>query len=88
MIGPQEKHRNLRRDKDSKDFFHEVLSLIKIPPKLVWKEAFHRVHSFDSKCFVGKFSIGIKSSKISMNFLSIKGTLKFYLIRILNRLSF
>jgi hypothetical protein len=42
LIGPQEKHRNLRRDKDSKDFFHEILSLVKIPLKLVWKEAFHR----------------------------------------------
>ena len=69
-----EKHRNLRRDKDSKDFFHEVESLVKIPPKLVWEEAFHRnfigfhkVHS--SKGFVGKNPIEIKSSKISINFL-------------------
>ena len=76
MIGPQEKHRNLRRDKDSKDFFHEVLPLVKIPPKLIWEEAFHsnfigfhRVYSFDSKGFVGKIPIGIKSSKIPMNFL-------------------
>ncbi len=75
MIGPQERHSNLRRDKDSKDFFHEVLPLIKIPPKLIWEEAFyrnfiefHRVHSFDSKGFIGKIPIGIKSSKISMNF--------------------
>jgi hypothetical protein len=66
----------LRRDKDSKDFFHEVLPLVKIPPKLVWEEAFHRnfigfhrVHSFDSKGFVGKIPIGMKSSKIPMNFL-------------------
>ena len=76
MIGPQEKHRNLRRDKDSKDFFHEVLPLVKIPPKLVWEEAFHRnfigfhrVHSFDSKGFVGKIPIEIKFSKIFTNFL-------------------
>uniref|UniRef100_I1P6G4 Uncharacterized protein n=1 Tax=Oryza glaberrima TaxID=4538 RepID=I1P6G4_ORYGL len=42
LIGPQEKHRNLRRDKDSKDFFHEVLPLVKIPPKFISEEAFHR----------------------------------------------
>ncbi len=76
MIGPQEKHRNLRRDKNSKDFFYEVLHLIKIPPKLVREEAFHRnfigfhrVHSFDSKDFVGNISIEMKSSKIPINFL-------------------
>ena len=76
MIGPQEKHRNLRRDKDSKDFFHEVLPLVKIPPKLVWEEAFHRnfigfhiVHFFDSKGFIGKIPIEIKFSKICINFL-------------------
>ncbi len=67
---------NVRRDKDSNDFFHKVLPLVKIPPKLVWEEAFHRnfigfhrVHSFDLKGFVGKILIGIKSSKIPMNFL-------------------
>jgi hypothetical protein len=42
LIGPQEKRRNLRRDKDSKDFFHEVLPLVKIPLKLALEEAFHR----------------------------------------------
>ncbi len=67
---------NLRGDKDSKDFFHEVLPLVKIPPKLIWKEAFyrnfigfHKVHFFDSKDFVEKILTGIKSSKIFMNFL-------------------
>jgi hypothetical protein len=75
LIRPQEKHRNLRRDKDSNDFFHEVLPLVKIPSKLIWEEAFHRnfignrVHSSNSKDFVGKIPIEIKSSKIHMNFL-------------------
>lgn len=61
----------MRRDKDSKDFFHEVLPLVKIPPKLVWEEAFHRnfigfhrVHFFHLKGFVEKIPIEIKSSKI------------------------
>jgi hypothetical protein len=79
LIGPQEKHRNLKRDKDSKDFFPEVLLLVKIPQKLVWEETFYRifiefyrVHSFGSKDFVEKIYIGIKFSKIPMNFLSIK----------------
>jgi hypothetical protein len=34
LIGPQEKHRNLRRDKDSKYSFHEVLPHVKFPAKL------------------------------------------------------
>ena len=33
LIGPQEKHRNLWRDKDSNDSFHEVLPHVKFPPK-------------------------------------------------------
>lgn len=68
MIGPQEKYRNFRRDKDSKNLFHEILPLVKNPPKLVWEEAFHRnfiefhrVHSFDSKSFIEKIPIEIKS---------------------------
>jgi hypothetical protein len=48
----------------------------KFPPKLAWEEAFHRnfigfhrIHSFDLKGYIGKIPIGIKSSKIPMNFL-------------------
>ena len=36
---------------------------------------FHRVHSFDSKGFIGKIPIRIKSSKISIYFIWIKGAL-------------
>lgn len=32
-IGPQEKYMNLRRDKDLKDSFHEVLPHVKFPSK-------------------------------------------------------
>ncbi len=76
LIGPQKKHRNLRRDKDSKDSFHEVLPYVKFPPKLAWKESFHRnfigfhkIHSFNSNSYIGKIYIGMNSSKIPMNFL-------------------
>jgi glycyl-tRNA synthetase beta subunit len=75
LIGPQEKHRNLRRDKDSKETFHEVLPHVKFPPKLAWNEAFHKnfigfqmVRSFDSKSYIGKNPIGMKSYKIPMIF--------------------
>ncbi len=76
LIVPQEKHRNLKRDKDSKDSFHEVLPLVKFSPKLTWEEAFHwnfigfhEVHSFHSKGYVEKNHIKVKSSKITMNFV-------------------
>jgi hypothetical protein len=76
LIGPQEKHRNLKRDKDSNDSFHEVLPHVKFSPKLTWEESFYRnfigfnrIHSFDSKGYIEKISIGMKSSKIVMNFL-------------------
>jgi hypothetical protein len=37
LIGPHKKHINLRRDKDSKDSFHEILSQphVKFSSKLV-----------------------------------------------------
>ena len=73
---PQEKYKNLRRDKDSKDSFHEVLPHVKFPPKLTWEESFHRnfigfhrIHSFDSKGYIRKITIEMKFSKIPMNFL-------------------
>ena len=76
MIKSQEKHQNLRRNKDLKDSFHEVLPYVKFSLKIVWEEAFHRnfiwfyrIYSFDSKGYIGKFSIEIKSFKFFMNFL-------------------
>ena len=76
LIEPQEKHRNWMREIDLKENYQEVLPHVKFSPKLAWEEAFHRnflgfhrIHSFDSKGYIGKIPIGIKSSKIPMNFL-------------------
>lgn len=41
LIRPQEKHRNQRRDKDSKKSFHEVEPHVITPPKLALYQAFH-----------------------------------------------
>ena len=64
----------MRRDKDSKDSFHEVLPHVKFPPKLTWEKTIHRnfigiyrIHFFDSKGYIGKNPIGMKSSKIPMD---------------------
>ncbi len=64
------------REIDSKESYQEVLPHVKFPPKLAWEEAFHRnfigfhrIHSFDSKGYIGKNPIEMKSSKIPMNIL-------------------
>lgn len=43
LIGRQEKHRDLRRDEDSKETFHEVGPRVKFLLKLAWNKTFHRI---------------------------------------------
>ncbi len=64
LIRPQEKHRNLRKDKDSMDFFYAVVSYIKFSPKLAWEEifrrnfkGFYRIYFFNSKGYIGNIHV-------------------------------
>lgn len=82
LIEPQKKHKNRMREIDSKEGFQEVEVLAKFSPKSPQYSLFHRnfkgydmIRSFVSKGFIGNFSIGLESSKISMFFLQIKRAL-------------
>ncbi len=59
------------REIESKDFFQEVGTLAKFPPKPICYKPFHmnfvgfgKFRSFESKSYIGKFPIGFQSYEI------------------------
>jgi hypothetical protein len=62
------------REIDSKDFYQEVGSLAKFPPKPICNKPFHRnfvgfgkLQSFESNGYIGKFPIEFQSYVIPLN---------------------
>lgn len=73
LIRPYEEQWNLRSGKNSKNSFKELLAHVNFFSKTFIGRGnileFYSIHFFNSKGYIGKVTIVMKSSKIHMNFL-------------------